>query len=568
MAETKRRLTWHDVKRMARRPLYRYLFVLGASLFAIVALIGAQCMPLKYTGTATFDLRMDPASEDISGSRTTSVSAIQSTLVNDVRRREYVASAARELGLMDQEDEFPRGPEQQLTLKGRMAEQKLVARLQDSIRVDFLTREEGIRYRVVISFTGKDPDLAEKMPNTLLENYKDRKIKEIHDDLQSSFNILKEKVGDADTRLKGAIKRRIEFEAKYGGMLPDSPGALQERMQQMSTDMDTVRRQGAVAKQTFERLKALAEKAAAAPGEPIQIVKGPNPELDLLKKDLRTFEEQLANARILAHMKDKHPTVQALSDKIEKIKKKIEETPEKIVLQEYYGSEGPNDNIKTALAAAQSEVEMDDKELERLQERVNAVQLLVANYAPVRQQYLELSKNVEELDAKKKSWQDRLTGVQMALESEVADRRTHLEAVQLAEKQFLPSSPKLLYVLGFALAGGLAFGGGLVFLVERLHHSVFTTQEADAHFNLPVCGVIGEIVTPWQRRGRKVRRWLLEPVGGLILLAIVGFVSLNIVLWLRHPEEHQEWKSDPVGFVVDGAHKVVDKVESKLREEL
>ena len=562
MAETKRKPTPRDILRMVFRR--RRMFVLGAAAFALTALIGAEYMPLKYTGTTIFERRMDTASLEITRSRTETFESIKLTLQHELVGRTAMERAVTELDLTRG---MHRGPDGELTLKGQMDKQELVKALMDKTQMQFNVRSPEVDL-ISVSFTDEDPDLAQKMPNTLVRNYITRISEEIVSRLTKSRDFLQTQVGNADGRLQEATRARIDFEAQHGGMLPDSPGALQERMQQMSTDMDTIRRQQAVAKQKLQRLKALAEKAAAAPGEPIQVVKGPNPELDRLKQDLRTFRDDLANAMILRHMTEKHPTVQTLHKKIEEIEKEIEETPEETVIQKIYGSEGPGDDLAMALAAAQSEVEMADKELERLQGRLNAVQLLVANYAPVRQQYLELSTKVGEFEAEKQSWQNRLTGVQMALEAEVAKRRTHLNAVQLAEKQFRPSSPKLLYVLGFALAGGLAFGGAVVFLSNTLDRSISATQDAAKHFNLPVCGVIDEIATPGERLWRNVRRGVVEPTIALILVGIIAVAGLNIALWLHYPEEHKQWQEDPTAFVGRRATYYYQRGVQKLKQSL
>lgn len=560
MAEDKRKPTPRDILRMAFRR--RRMFVLGAAVFAISALIGAEYMPLKYTGTTIFERRTDTASLETTRSRTEMFESIKLTLQHELVGRTAMERAVTELNLTRG---MHRGPDGELTFEGQMAKQELVKRLMDRTQAKFDVRSPEVDL-ISVSFTDEDPDLAQKMPNTLVRNYITKISEEIVSRLTQSRDFLQTQVRNADGRLQEATRERIDFEAQHGGMLPDSPSALQERMRQLSTDMDTIRRQGAVATQALERLKAMAEKAADAPGEPIQVVKGPNPELDRLKEDLRTFKDDLANALTLRHMTEKHPTVQTLHKKIEEIEKEIEETPEETVIQKVYGSEGPGDNLAMALAAAQSEVEMADKELERLQGRLNAVQLLVANYAPVRQAYLELSTKVGELEAEKKSWHDRLTGVQMALEAEVAKRRTHLNAVQLAEKQFRPSSPKVLYVLGFALVGGLAFGGAVVFLSNTLDRSISATQDAAKHFGLPVCGVIDEIVTPGERLWRNVRRFIAEPTIALILVAIIGVASLNIALWLHYPEEHKQWKDDPTAFVSRRAAYYYQRGVQKLRQ--
>ena len=172
---------------------------------------------------------------------------------------------------------------------------------------------------------------------------------------------------------------------------------------------------------------------------------------------------------------------------------------------------------------------------------------------------MEIVKQVTEQQAEVDRWQKRCTEVQMALAAEAAKHRTHLSQVELAQEQFHPSSPKLLYVLLLAVVGGLAFGGGLVFLINTVDRSIATTEEAADYFALPVLGTIGEITTPKQQARRKVLRWGLGPVIVFIVVLAIGIAALNIWLWLDSRDQYNEWKSSPVRFVTAGIGSLLSK---------
>ena len=544
--QTRKKRTPRDFLRIAFR--HRGLFAVGTSLFAIAALAAVPYIPQfekKYTGTAIFERRSDAAVGLQRRGEADSFESIKLTLEHELKGRTAIERAVEELGLTKG---LPRGNDGQLTLKGTKDKQALVKRLKEAVGARWDVRSEQVDL-VSVSFTHKDPNRAQQLPNTLVRNYINRVSENIVERLTASRDFLQKQVQGIEQRLAAATKRRIDFEAEHGGMLPDSPGALQEKMREVGGDIDSVRRQQTTARQTFERLNALAEKIQENPDEPFQVVKGPNPELERLKEQLRTYKDSLQNARTLNHMTEKHPTVVTLREKIAEIEKQIEEEPEETVLEKIYGKGAGNDNLSMALAAARSEVEMTEGELKRLQKRLDDLQALMANYSPIRQMYLDILGKVRDLEAEKTSWQERLSGVEMALSAEVAKRRTHLNAVQLAEKQFRPSSPKLHYLLGFALMGGLAFGSGLVLLANMVDRSVWTPQDAEKAFGLPVCGVIGEIVPPTTRLWRGARRFLVEPAIMLVLLAAIGIGCLNAVLWLQEPEQYAQWTSAPLAYL-------------------
>jgi len=568
MPEDKKKWTPRDVLRIVFRR--RLMFVLGAAAFVIAALVWAEYMPLEYTGTTVFHRYTDPAAEERAGS----FEFIKLTLEHELSGREAVKKASEELGLTRG---FERGADGMLTLNGEMAMRTLVEGLMKNIQVGWPVRSQQVDL-VSVSFTHDEPDLAQSMPNTLVRNY----IAEVYDvivnRLEKSHKFLQERVSEVDTRLDRAIKGRTVFEGQHAGKITADPGVFERQMQDISAEIDTVRRQIETATHERDQLKKIAEAATDNPDAPSQVIKGPNPKLDELKKELdakkeelKGFEDAVDTAVTLRHMTEQHPTVQALRKKIaniekevEKVEKEIEETPKEAVLQTVFGKDSLELTMK--LASAQSAVDLASGELKRLEKRLEGPQDLVTGYAPIRQEYLEHIRRCDELEGEKANWQKRLTEIQMALSAEVASRRTHLDATQNAEKQFRPSSPNLQRVLLFALAGGLLFGGAIVFLGSLLDRSVTTPQEAAKHFDLPVCGVIGEIVPRKTRFLRATRGLVIEPVVALVLVAIIGVAGLNIVMRLQHPEHYQQWKKDRSAFIKSNATDYYRRAVQELKQ--
>ena len=545
-------------------------FLVSAALFAIVALVGAQYMPLKYTGTAVFHRHTDPAAEERAGSFET----IKLTLEHELGGREAVKRAAEELRLTRG---LKQGADGSLTPDGQKAFQELVQKLMENIRIQWPVKTDQVDL-ISVSFTHDTPDLAQSMPDTLVRNYIDQVSGEMVSRLDKSHKFLQERVGEVDTRLGLAVKRRVEFETQHAGKLPRDPGVFDREMREISADIDTVRRQQEVAVQQRERLKEIAEAAKANPDAPSQVVKGLNPKLGELKKDLSKYERILDDQFVLKGMTERDPIIQRLRKRIGEIKKEIEETPEEAVLQTVFSkNSSAAEELAVALAGVQSQVDLATRELDRLQKRHREIQTLLADYAPTRQQYLDIIRKCDELEGEKANWQIRLTEVRMALSAEAARQRTHLETVQLAERQFLPESPKLSHVLGFALIGGLAFGGLLVFIHNVVNRSIAKTfvflarvldpsalplgVSAFGHSEAP--GDAAEAETRSDRMRRIVWRFVLQPAIAVILVALLAAAILNITLWLNYPDQYEQWKTDPTAYVSERVHA---GIVERLRE--
>ncbi|MFW5869928.1 MAG: GumC family protein [Planctomycetota bacterium] len=550
MAENETKKTPRDILRVVFRR--RRLFLLSASLFIIIALIVGHYWPVKYTGATKFERRSDPAMEEARGrGGSQSFETIKLTLGHELAGQRAVERAFEELGLARG---LPHDGEGHLTKAGRQQKQEKVRELMEKVSVSWDVRSENVDL-VSVSVTHSDPSLAQQLPDTLVKNYISLVSRRIRESLTASRDFLLDQVQDAEDRVKELTDRKINFETKHAGTMPESPGALQERIQQISSDIDTLRRSQKMAKQTLARLGALKDKKEpttqpSAEEQPREVIRGPNPELKRLQLQLTEAEEQLNHLLTVNHMTEKHPTVLSLKGRIEQLEKQISETPEEIVIQRIFG-DGPrgDDGYAAAVAAAKSDFETATSELVRQEARLDSLQALMANFAPIRQEYLAIVDNLDKAQTEADTWRKRLTGVEMKLAAEVAKRRTHLDAVEAAQPQFRPSSPKPMMVIGVAFIGGLGFAAALVFLANMLDRTLSTPEEVQESFGVPVCGVIGEIKTTRERITGGVGSFVVTPILGLVIIVAIGVATFSLTLWLKQPENYKQWRAAPIPYI-------------------
>ncbi len=545
MADHVHNRSLRDILRMVFRR--RWLFLLGASLFATLALLGAHHLPVQYTGSTKFERRSDPASEQGLEKGSQSFETIKLTLNQELAGQKAIERVIDELGMTRG---LPRDSDGQLTSQGLRARQELAESIRQAVTIRWEVRSQSVDL-VSVTVTHPNADLAQKIPDTLVKNYINLVGERMRQRLTASRDFLQAQVRDAEQRVKEYTDRRISFETRHAGMMPESPGALQAQIQRITSDIDTLRRQQSMAEQTLARLGSMQQTATAPTSQPVQVIRGPNPELARLQQQLRQTRDSLAVSASVGHMTESHPTVMTLKSRIEQLEQQIAETPEESVLQTIYGSGAASDSIAADMAAAQADYDTSTRELERIEARLDALQVLMANFAPIRQEYLSIVDSLNKETKEADLWRSRLTNVQMSLAAEMASRRTHLDAVEAAQKQYRPSSPGLMVVLAFAFVGGLGFGGALVFLSNVLDRTLATPEDAREQFNVPVFGVIGEITTRHQRRMRRLRRWLLGPAIASVVLVALGLSSLSMMLWLRHPEKYARWRTAPVSFVTE-----------------
>jgi uncharacterized protein involved in exopolysaccharide biosynthesis len=410
------------------------------SLFALAWLVAAHYVrPAKYTATTVFERRSDAASPDQTSNGPESVQALRLTMEQDLKGFDAVAQAAEDLGLTRG---LPHDEQGKLTPAGEAQKQELVQELVENTSV---TRVESPAVdRVSVSFTGADPRLVQHLPDTLVRNYISRISNEIVSRLTESKKFLAHQADDGKRQVQELTASLIEFEMRHAGTLPEDPGAIQEVLQRIAADMDTVRRQQAEAQRSVAKLKRmLAARKPTDREEPVQ------------------------------------------------------------------------DDLDLQLASAESSAEVTTIELERLQARQSLYQNLMANFGPVRQEYLKLTADLAQQEAKTKEWETRLSDVEMALAAEVAKRGTHLNAIQAAQPQYRPESPELWAVLVIALIGGVLTGVACVVRPIR-----------------------------FSPRGR-----LLLTLALLVAMVGTGLSMMSSVLWLEYPDEHERWKAAPASYL-------------------
>jgi uncharacterized protein involved in exopolysaccharide biosynthesis len=521
----------------------RRAFLLGAAAVAFAVLVASTYLPVEYAATARVELQPEPTAGEAAPGQ--GAAAGPADLVASIAGRAAVEKAADDLGLTRW---LPPDATSDPSMPSPTVRQELVAGLMKSLRI---TREPrpGQADVIAITCTNRDPRLARELPNALVTNYvlaaEGQRLKR----LGESRDALQKQVSDADARLAELTKRQIDFETRQGAAMPESPGAIHQRIQEVRAQLDSLRVQESAARQKVERLRQLAT-VAKPPEEPQEVIKGPNPVYKDIEDRLREAQAEYATATGVRNMREDHPTVQTLRKKIETLKKQLEEVPKETVIQKTYTSKATTGNDLTLqLATAQSEVDKAALETKRLEARLAEAQNDLVKFGPAREEYLALLKQADEQRAELRRRQDRLAEAQTSLAGEEARRGTALASVQLAEKPLHPSSPALWHVLGVALLGGLVAGAALALAAQAMDRTIATADEAARAFNLPVCGTISEIVSPRRRVWRAAKRWVLRPAVTLVILAAVGLAALGAVLRLNCPDQYERWREHPQAFL-------------------
>jgi uncharacterized protein involved in exopolysaccharide biosynthesis len=534
----------------------RWLFVFSGVCVMLVILASAPYWPREYTGEAIFETSADPASEDIMQRGSYSLEAVQLTLRQELAGRNAIEEA---LHALKRTEGLPREADGlQMTDQGLMMFQEMVQQVQRRVMVATEVSARSINY-VRVRYTDSDPELAQQLPNQLVLQYRARKPEQRLRGLEGSREFLVGRVVSIEKVLQELGRRRDEVEKKAQGQMPDL-GALNRQIEDIQSDIRVLMVQRDTAKLRLAGLQDALSRSIN-PDEPLSEKRGPNPDIRMLRDQIQ--QSKLALERMIppiGQRRDTHPDVIAMRQSIEQLERRLAETPEEIVIEKVYGTPETLALYNMQLAATQAEYEMRNSEIERLQARLANLEALSVNYLPIRQEFHELATQIERRQTELDEAQRQLREIERHVAAEVVHKALRLQMIQEAQRQYLPTFPKLWHILGAALIGGLGAGAGLVFLSHTLDRSVSTMDDADQLFGVPVCGVVGEIVTRRQRYSRMLVFWGLGPAITAVLMMVTAGAVLNAMLWLQRPEEYNQWRRDPLKYVSQQVDAQIEKL--------
>ena len=510
-------------------------------LFTIAALQFAYYLPVRYTGTARFQRSLD-ASADEMPNRPESFEAIKLTLQHELAGYEAVDASISDLEKAGLIGAVPRDENGKLTPQGQQMRQDIVEGLVGGLDVRWEVRSPQVDL-VSLSFTHSNAAMAADLPNLLIHNYITRTSEQILERLQSSKKFLTDQVTRCEAKSKQIQEDRTNFVNENAGLFPDNPGGLQDRIMRLQATIDATRMQNSLARKKLENVRVMQKPVDQMELTPIEVIKAPNAERHGMELEIQKAKDELREKYT-----DMHPRALVLKDTIKKLEARVAEMPQEQIVQIKYATGYGGAEMAVEEIQLGAEIGMTDQELRRDTKLLETYMALQNNMAPIQQKLTEKTKQLEEADIELKRWQARLTDIEMSLAGEVAKRRTHLKAVETAKRQSIPSSPTLTFVLGSTLGGGLAFGALLAFLCNAVDRTIRTTDEAAREFNLPVHGVIGEIISPARRTSMRVGLFLSSTLVAVVS-ALLALRIFSVVLWLHYPDMYAQFRGSPIQFI-------------------
>lgn len=512
------RTTEETLKDVVKVVFLKYkLFLAGFAIFVVGTMVVSHYLPMKYTSMTRFERRSDSATDTISkNNRNESFEAMKPSLEDELCSEQAVRAVVQKLGLTR---DLPRDDKGNLTQDARTREKKLIKKIQKGLRVDWKFRSTALD-QIDLYCTYTDQALAAAIPNALVDHYQTTVAEQITRRLAESRDFLKKEVQKAQNQVDRLNTDKVKFESQYGEVLTGSDKGIQDRIGETQADIENLYREKLLAEQKLQQVKALYQASR-------------NLEL---KNQIKEVKNRIDQCLIINQMTKSHPEVQKLQAQLNQLKSRLNaDTPEEDLFTGA-GQANLDSNLALQITAAKSDIEQIVTEISRLENRLEGYQAVLVKSVPLREEYLKFTKPLEEQQAQLARWKNLLTEAEMTLTAEESNRRTQFSTVLLAKKTDAPQFPPLWTILGIAMGGGLAFGYALAFIGNSMDHTLRNPQDAIRgfqDFNVPVVGVISEIMTSKEKISRQIRSGVLTLVAVIIALASLGASTYSAVYRLQ-----------------------------------
>ena len=393
---------------------------------------------------------------------------------------------------------------------GGMFMEDKVAALRSRIDID-VTRNRRATNSFRVIYKDRVPETAMKVTNALAsffieENLKDREAQAIGttDFLESELEAMRKRL----TTQEDAVRAyRTEHLGELPGQLEANLRNLDRLQQQLNERQESLR--DARSRLTLLQNQASAGLLANQQGNGAARGRQPNPlDPDALRAEL---------ARLEFRYTDKHPD-------IVKIKQQIKDLEDRGITS--------GDNTAPQEPFKISEVR---REIEKIATDIVSIQSQIADYerrveaTPKREQELmKLERDYDNLRASYNSLLNRKLEADISVNMERKQKGEQFRVLDRAQLPNRPVDPDMRKIFLMTIAGGLAIGAGIVFLLEYTNAKFRTPKEVELALGLPTLALVPFIENP-KARIVKTANWIATGFA-LVVASIMLMVFASLTL--------------------------------------
>lgn len=375
----------------------------------------------------------------------------------------------------------------------KLPTEELVARLRKAIEVSPIRPMEDTSSHLPgfnVTVTLDDPRNAQNVCSAITSMFieESSRLREQHSENTTEF--LGQQLSEAKAKLDEQDAKLADFKRKYMGSLPDDDRSNLNILMGLTSRLDASTQALSRAQQD----KTFAQSQLSAALDAWQASQsGHNPQT--LEQQLALLQTHLVDLQ--ARYTDSHPDVVATKNDIEVLKKKIADQGQ-VAANTPDTTKGGKpalepENIQRLRAQVHTfdlQIAEQTREQESVKQEIKVYETRVQSSPAIEQQYKELTRGYQTALDDFSDLQKNRNKAEMATELE---RRQEGEVFSVLDPANLPDKPSFpnrpLFAAG-GLAGGLALGIGIAFLMEVQDTSIRNERDVEFALRLPVIAML------------------------------------------------------------------------------
>ena len=392
-----------------------------------------------------------------------------------------------------------------------------IATLRNSISVDVTSTRTGTD-SFSITVKGKSPENIAKIANTLAsffidENLRLRETQAVgtSDFLENELKIMTERLEEREEVLK-------LYNQKYMGGLPEQ---LQTNLRILDRLQELLSEQRSSIRDAKNRVIEF-ENRIPPEIQNFPLTSGANQTEYLSNID--QMKERLASLK--AKYTDRHPDVIRLNKIINefdsKIKNKSEGTED---LETSENSISYNDTYTRQREGIKREIKTLEEDIVKLSDNLRYYEKLVEDTPKREQELLSLRRDYQNIQGAYNSLLNRKLEAEISVNMEKKQKGEQFRIIDTARVPEKPISPDMKRLLLFAIAAGIAIGGGIIYLLEFLDSSFRDAKDVETFLGLSVIATVPVLNNPKIDRKHKLNN-IFSILSILLSFFLLGGLAL------------------------------------------
>ena len=384
----------------------------------------------------------------------------------------------------------------------------LVSRLQKAIEVNPIEPMAETRTASLPGFsvgvTLDNPQTAQQVCTAVTSLFIEENLQLRQEHSEDTTEFLTQQLNDAKANLDAQDAKLAAFQTQHLGTLPENEQTNLNILSGLNSQLGSITQAISGIQQSKSFTESMLSEQLALWH---QAQSDHNPET--LAQQLATLQNHLADLK--ARYTDDYPDViktksdiAALQVRIQKSKDTKDTTPSTPQPGEVEPAEIAQ--LRAQLVGYDQRLVLQNKELDRIKEAINAYEARVQSVPTVEQQYKELTRGYQ---TALESYNDLLKKRDSAAMATSLERQQRSEQFRVLDPANLPDTPSSPNRPKFAMAGvagGLFFGFGLSLLLGLRDKSMRTERDVELSLQLPVLCIIPSIDPLLLKNGNSARQ--------------------------------------------------------------